>query len=171
MDSCKPNMNSDVALTVVLNAMGRLNLAELGSRSWMLQEWDRPYQVVLSLFNDERERFEKLTEDKNPNCQVWIRTYQKPAFFNISAANNLGLHFATGEFVQFANSDIVYPSWHGRRFAENMRRSRLGYAAGARYNVSEELTAALRPAAEYTMQDNFDFMQTRWPYPEQRFIW
>src|SRR3954470_22389218 len=141
MDSSQSNPNSDVALTVVLNAMGRLNLAELGFRSWMLQEGDRPYQVVLSLFNDEHARFEKLTEGKNPNCQVVIRSYEKPAFFNISAANNLGLHFATGEFVMFANSDIVYPSGYGRRFTENMRRSRLGYATGARFNVTEELTA------------------------------
>jgi hypothetical protein len=163
--------DNDVALTVVLNAMGRLELAELGFRPWMLQQWDRPYQIVLSLFNDQHERFEKLTEGKNPNCQVVIRSYEKPEFFNISAANNLGLHFATGEFVMFANSDIVYPSWYGRRFAENMQRSRLGYAAGARFNVTEEQTHALRPASQYTNKDNFDFMHNEWPYPEQRMIW
>jgi len=163
--------SGDVALSVVLNAMGRLNLAELGFRSWMLQEWDRPYQIVLSLFNDERERFEKLTEGKNPNCQVVIRNYPKPEFFNISAANNLGLHFATGEFVMFANSDIVYPTSYGRRFVENMRRSKLGYATGGRVNVTEEQTSALRPASAYTTADNFDFMWTQWSYPARRLMW
>src|SRR5436190_3945422 len=159
--------NSDqVPLTIVLNAMGRLELADLGFRSWMLQEWDRPYQVVMSLFNDEKARFEALTEGKNPNCQVIIRTYERPAHFNISAANNIGLHFAIGKYVMFANSDIIYPSNYGRRFAEMMDQQNLGYAVGSRVNLTEQETLALRPASTYTLENNLDFVDTNWTYVE-----
>ncbi|HMB94420.1 MAG TPA: glycosyltransferase [Tepidisphaeraceae bacterium] len=162
---------SDVALTVVLNAMGRLELADLGFRSWMLQKWDQPYEVVLSLFNDQQARYEALTQGKNPNCRVTIRSYDRPAFFNISAANNLGLHFASGDYVMFANSDVVYPSSYGQRFINNMLRHRCGCAVGSRYNLNSEQTTALKSAAEYTHENNFDFLDAQWSYVGGPPIW
>lgn len=161
----------EVGLTIVLNAMGRLELAELGFRSWMLQESDRPYQVVLSLFNDQQARFDALTADRNPNCRVVIRTYEKPAFFNISGANNLGLHFATGRYVMFANSDIIYPSWYGQRFFENMESHRAACAVGSRYNLTEKETRDLDPASNYSRQRNLDFIDQRWRHVAPAPIW
>jgi hypothetical protein len=162
---------NEIPLTVVLNAMGRLELADLGFRSWMLQNWDQPYEVVLSLFNEQQPRFEALTVGKNPNCRVIIRSYDRPAFFNISAANNLGLHFATGQYVLFANSDIIYPSWYGKRFIANMERHRVGYAVGSRFNLTHEQTVALRPGDQYTQENNFDFLDAQWSYADPSPIW
>lgn len=163
--------NRQPVLSVVLNAMGRLELADLGFRGWMLQEWDEPYEVVLSLFNDQQPRYEALTAGKNPNCQVVIRSYERPAFFNISAANNLGLHFASGEFVMFANSDVVYPSYFGKRFVDAMRRHKVGYAVGSRYNLPEVRTQQLQSASSYTRESNLDFLDREWTYSGTPPIW
>src|SRR4051795_5441010 len=83
---------SQPQLSVVLNIMGRLELADYGFRSWMLQDLDRPYEVVCNLFNDQQARYEQLAQGRNSNCRLVIHAYERPAFFNISAANNLGLH-------------------------------------------------------------------------------
>jgi GT2 family glycosyltransferase len=152
---------NDISLSVVLCAMGRLELADFGFRSWMLQTWDQPYEVILSLFNDQQPRYEALTKGKNPNCRVIIRSYDRPEFYNSAAANNLGLHFATGEYVLFANCDIIYPSTYAERFIRNMRRHNCGYAVGSRYNLSSEETAALGPVAQYTLKNNFDFLDVK----------
>ena len=158
-------------LSVVLNAMGRLELADLGFRGWMLQNWDEPYEVILSLFNDQQPRYEALTVGKNPKCSVIIKSYDRPAFFNISAANNLGLHFATGQYVMFANSDVVYPSQFGKQFVAGLRRHAAGYAQASRYNLSNERTQQLRPATEYSMTSNLDFLDREWTYVGNPSIW
>jgi hypothetical protein len=109
-----------------------------------------------------------LTEGKNLNCRVLINSYERPAHFNISGANNLGLHFATGKYVMFANSDIIYPSSYGRRFAEMMDQQNVGYAVGSRYNLSQDETQSLRPASTYTLNNNFDFIDTEWTFASWR---
>jgi hypothetical protein len=145
-------------MSVVLCAMGRLELAAYGFRSWMIQDADRPYQIIMCLFNDQRELFERLTVGKNPHCQVEIHTFDRPSFFNISASNNLGLHFARGRYVTFANSDIIYPRHYIRRSAAGMIANHLYYATGTRANLTLAHTKALRPPETYTAEDSFDFL-------------
>src|SRR3954453_14150296 len=145
-------------LSVVLNVMGRVELAECGFRSWMLQERSGPYEVVLNLFNNEQPRFEALAEGRNPECRLVIHTYDRPPFFNISAANNLGLHHATGRYVLFANADMIYPSDRARLLVQEVAERNLGFAMAARVDLREEQAKALKPAREHTTENNFDFL-------------
>jgi hypothetical protein len=149
---------STAAASIVLNDQSRTDLSSYGFRSWMLQEIDQPYEVIVNVFNDRRGVFEKLSEGKNPNCKVIINTYDPPEVFNISAANDLGLHFATGKYVLFANADIIHPSAYLRTVAGEMHKRDLHYLIGMRANLTKERTAALPPAASVTREKNFDFL-------------
>lgn len=135
--------------------MGRLELADYGFRSWMIQDSDEPYEIVLNLFNDERARYEALAEGRSPRCRLIINSYERPAFFNISAANNLGLHAATGRYVGFVNSDVVYLANAARQFAQELSRRDLCFAMASRANLSDAQTRALRPPGTYTMAADF----------------
>lgn len=145
-------------VSVVLNVMGRLELADYGFRSWMLQADSGPFEVVLNLFNDQKQRYEALAQDRTAACQLSIHSYPKPAFFNISAANNLGLHHARGEYVFFANADVIYPSGSMRTLVQECCDRRLGYAMGGRVDLTEAQAAALKPAGDYTNPGAFDFL-------------
>ena len=156
------NNNEPTGLSVVLNIMGRLELADYGFRSWMLQDSGEPYQVVLNLFNNERDRYEKLTEGKSANCQVVINSYEKPAFFNISSANNLGIHHATGQFLMFANSDMIYPSHAVRTIRREVMDREICFAIASRSNLVTDQVKQLKPVAEYRAPGDFDSIE-RWP--------
>jgi hypothetical protein len=140
-------------LSVVLNVMGRVELADYGFRSWMVQETDQPYEVVLNLFNDFGTRFEEMAADRSPMCDLLIRRYDRPAFFNISAANNLGLHASRGRFVMFANSDVAYPPDAADTIMREATRRDLHYVMCSRGNLTDEQTKALPPAKGMTSHD------------------
>lgn len=142
-------------LSVVLNVMGRLELADYGFRSWMIQDAARPYEVVLNLFNDQRARYDALAADRSPRCRLVINVYDRPAYFNISAANNLGLHAATGRFVGFVNSDVIYPAAVARQVGDELSRRDLCFAMASRMNLSDAQTRALDPPARYTAAADF----------------
>ena len=142
--------------SIVLNDMDRTHEAAYGYRSWMLQDIDGPYEVILNLCNDRRPYFDDLGADANPNCQKIINELQRPDFFNISAANNIGLHFARGEYVLFANSDIIYPAKYLRTLTSSLTRHRILYALGARVNLLEQQTRALAAPERYSAGSNFD---------------
>jgi hypothetical protein len=144
--------------SVVLNVMGRIELAEYGFRSWMLQKDSGPYEVVLNLFNDQQSRFEALAADRNKDCRLVIHAYPKPAYFNISAANNIGLHHASGRYVFFANADVIYHTGCARTLVDECCNRNLGYAMGARVDLTESQAAALKPAKEYDHNSGFDFL-------------
>jgi Glycosyl transferase family 2 len=148
-------MESSVRASIVLNDMQRTHEAAYGFRSWILQDMDEPYEVVLNLFNDKESLFENLMQGGNPNCQCRIQSYPPPAFFNISAANNLGLARSTGQYVLFANSDIIYPQSYLRTLTGELARRDLCYLLGSRVDLSEEETGTLRPASVLT---SFDFL-------------
>lgn len=145
--------------TIVLNDMDRTREATYGYRSWLLQDISQPYEVVLNLFNDQRPLFEALAKDGNLRCTIKTNVFPPPKFFNISAANNIGLHFATGKYVIFANSDIIYPSHYLRLLVEELDRRQICYAIGAaRVNLSAAQTRALAEPVQYTSHGNFDFL-------------
>ena len=152
-------MSEPVVASIVLNDQTRTDLASYGFRSWMLQEIDQPYEVIVNLFNDREAVFEDLAKGKNPLCRVIIKKYAPPAVFNISAANNIGLHFATGTYVMFANADIIHPSGFLRAVAGEMSRRNLHYVVGTRSNLTPERTAALAPAQSFTREKNFDILR------------
>ena len=137
-------MADPVIASVVLNDMDRTSLAAHGFRSWMLQELSSPYEVVINLFNDQEGRFQKLSEDRNPLCRPVIKTFPRPRFFNISAANNLGLHESSGEYVLFCNSDVIFPSSYLGAVTEELGSRAVSYADGWRVNLGEARTKALR---------------------------
>src|SRR2546423_15196274 len=101
--------NDRPAASIVLNVMGLRDLAIYGFRSWMLQDFDRPYEVILNLFIPAADQFESLKAGANPNCIPRIVQHEKPEYFNISASNNMGLHLVRGEYVFFANVDMIFP--------------------------------------------------------------
>jgi hypothetical protein len=150
--------SENVVASIVLNDMDRSSLAAYGFRSWMLQDIQEQYEVVINLFNGERLRYEALALGRNSACQPIIRVHDKPRFFNIAAANNLGLHFSTGTYVLFANSDVIHPSNYLREFTEELRKRDICYAQGSRVNLSPERTLAFAPADSYSMSSNFDFL-------------
>jgi hypothetical protein len=147
-------MTDSIHATIVLNDMERTREAAYGFRSWMLQDTARSYEVVLNLFNEHASLFESISAGRRPACSVRILTYKPPRFFNISAANNLGLAAAKGSYVLFANSDIIYPSWFLRLFMDEILRRDLCYVLAARRNLSLEVTAALPPAGDLASVDD-----------------
>lgn len=152
------NMKADLPLraSIVLSDMKRTSHASYGFRSWMLQDFGEQYEVVLCLFNDREHVFSELATAANPHCAVRIQRYRAPPFFNISAANNLGLAASRGEYVFFANSDIVYPSWYLREVLDELSRRSIDYALGSRVNLTQAQTQGLRPPFAYTFSSNFD---------------
>jgi hypothetical protein len=146
--------------SIVLNVMGLRELAAYGFRSWMIQDYDQPYEVVLNLFNDARPMFEKLREGANPNCRVAINEVEPPEMFNISAANNLGLHDSTGKYVIFANSDIIHPAHFLSRAMGEIEARNICYAVASRMNLSEQQNKLLRSdPASYTREKGFTEIQ------------
>jgi hypothetical protein len=148
----------NIDVSVVLNVLGLRELAAYGFRSWMLQDYQRPYEVVLNLFVPCRELFEPLMEGKNPNCRVSIYQYEEPEFFNISAANNLGLATAKGKYVSFANADMIYPgAFLTRAMGEILRRD-LCYAIAARVNMTPGQTEDFhkKQPLDFKTKDDFN---------------
>jgi len=148
-------------VSIVLNDMHRTHEAVYGFRSWMLQDTDTPYEVILNLFNDQAPLFETLAQGRSPTCQYRIHSYRPPEFFNISAANNLGLAQSTGKYVIFSNSDVIYPSHYLSTLIGELARRNLFYVQGSRVNLLPKVTAALPPASALT---NFDSLFDRGGY-------
>src|SRR5258708_946962 len=147
---------SDVSASVVLNDMGGTQLARYGMHSWMLQDFLGRYEVILNLFNDKRPVFEKIAADKPASCDVVIKEYAPPQVFNISAANNLGLHFARGKYVIFCNADVIIPSYYLRRLIAAMDKHDWHYFLGGRWNFTPTVTEKVGPVESYTRENNFD---------------
>ncbi len=146
---------NNISASIVLNVMGLRELAVYGFRSWMLQDSDRPYEVILNLFTKARDMFDPLVEGKNPNCIVQIQEREEPEFFNISAANNLGLHLSIGAHVMFANSDIIYPAHFLRRAMAELTGRDICYALAARMNMTAAQCEKLKPPMHYTRANPF----------------
>jgi len=146
------------AVSIVLNDMDRTQLAVYGFRSWMLQDFERPYEVVLVLLNARAPEFERLTVGRNPRCSVKIRSYAPPTSFNISATNNLGLHHASGRYVFFANSDIVYPSNYLRAVAGDLESHSIACATGMRIDLGAKETRTLPPVQAVREPGDFDYL-------------
>jgi hypothetical protein len=144
--------------SIILNDMNRTREASYGYRSWMLQDIQEPYEVILNLYNDQKPLFESLEAGCNPYCVRIIKKYPPSSIFNLPAANNLGLHFATGKYVLFANSDIIYPGNYLRIIIEELSKRRICYALGARINLSSDQTSTLADPSKYTKENNFDFL-------------
>jgi len=147
--------DNQIPASIVLNVMGLRELAVYGFRSWMLQDFQRPYEVILNLFYPCKDMFEPLVAGKNPNCNVRINQVDEPEFFNISAANNLGLHLSNGKYVFFANADVIYPGPFLTRALVELERRNLCYAIASRLNMTAADTAKLKPAMSYTLADPF----------------
>jgi hypothetical protein len=154
MSSGDPNIDA----SIVLNVLGLRELAVYGFRSWMLQDYDRPYEVVLNLFAPCRELFDPLVVGKNPNAIVSVYQYETPPFFNISAANNLGLHKGRGKYIMFANADVIYPGWFLQRAMSELNGRDLAYAVAARCNMTPQQSDTVhhKTPLQYTRADPFN---------------
>jgi hypothetical protein len=150
--------NESVIASVILSDMDRTEHALYAYRSWLLQDLSLPYEVVLILLNHNSKQFAALEHDRNPYCATKIRAFDRPQFFNISAANNLGIHYATGKYIVFANSDMIFPSGYLRELADELDSRQLFYVTGSRINLDRGQTAALKEPAAYTTARNFDFL-------------
>jgi hypothetical protein len=150
-------MTDGFRASIILNDMNRTQEAAYGFRSWVLLDVEEPYEVVLNLFNDRMSVFEALAAGQNPKCRCRIRSYRPPQFFNIAAANNIGLAQADGQYVLFANSDIIYPNNYLRVLVGELTRRDLCYVLGARVNLTQDETASLRAPLDLT---NFDFLNS-----------
>jgi hypothetical protein len=150
----------EVEASIILNVMGLRELAVYGFRSWMLQDYDRPYEIVLNLYNDARPMFDKLLPPLNPNCRVQINVFDAPEFFNISATNNLGLHLARGKFVFWANADIIYPAQFLKHAMAELIRRDIYFAVASRVNLSRPLTHEItaKPPEDYASTCAFDHL-------------
>lgn len=148
------------SVSIVLTDMDRTAFALHGFRSWLLQDFDEPYEVIICLFNEEKRQFERLCQTGNPNATIKIYSWERPEHFNISAANNLGLHYAQGHWVFFANSDVIYPSGYLKPVVDELRARDLWFALGSRVNLSYTLTEGLNSPFTYNAIGAYDFLQT-----------
>src|SRR5688572_19981538 len=142
---------SDIQASIVMNVLGLAELGVYGFRSWMIQDYDRPYEVILNLFGEsKRPMFEPLTKGANPNCRPRIIAHPEPNYFNTSAANNYGLYQARGRYVIFVNADMIYPGKFLTRAMGELERGDISYAVAARVNLTEAISSKLKPASEYS---------------------
>lgn len=146
------------ASSIVLNVMGLRELAVYGFRSWLLQDFGRPYEVILNLFTPYRHLFDPLIAGANPNCRAIIHQHEEPEFFNVSAANNFGLHLSRGRYVMFSNADIIYPSYFLSRAVAELEQRDVCYAVAGRLNLTAAQSAELRPVTDYTRERGFDHL-------------
>jgi hypothetical protein len=144
--------------SIILNDMNRTREASYGYRSWMLQDIQEPYEVILNLYNDQKPQFESLGAGGNPYCSRGTNVFAPNAFFNSSAANNIGLHFASGKYVFFTNSDIIYPSNYLRIVSKEISKRDVCFSLGSRINLNSDQTSSLSAPSQYTIKNNFDFM-------------
>ena len=84
--------------------------------------------------------FDPLLDGKNPQAYVSVQQYQTPEFFNVSAANNLGLYKSRGRYLMFANADIIYPGSFFRRAMFELTEHHISYAVAARCNMTQPQT-------------------------------
>ncbi len=145
--------------SIIINDQDRTDLASYGYRSWMLQDIDYSYQVILNLFNDKKEVYARLSVGANPVCKQIMKTYTPRQIFSISAANNLGLYFSTGKYVIFANSDVIFPGDYLRRVIDEVSRRQISYAIGTGVKLRKEQTRVLLPPEQYNKDKNFDFLK------------
>lgn len=143
-------------VSIVLNDMDRTQYATFGFRSWLLQDISEPYEVIMNLFNDQVDVFEKLKLGANKNATVKVFVYDRPSYFNISAANNLGLKVATGKYVIFANSDVIYPSKFLNSYLREINKLNIAYALASRVNLTNKATNSLHAAHNYSLEHGFD---------------
>ena len=149
----------EIIASIILNDKNRTNLALYGFRSWMLQDINYPYEVILNLFNNKEKIYKNMSVGANIYCNSIIKEYKPPKIFNISAANNLGIYFAKGKYVIFANSDVIFPSdYLGRVIAELSLRN-ICYAISSRVNLNKMQTEKLLPPDKYTRDNNFNFLK------------
>jgi hypothetical protein len=144
--------------SIILNDMARTKEARYGYRSWMLQDIQEPYEVILNLFNDKRPDFQSLEKGCNSYCSKIIKVFSPNSFFNSSAANNIGFYFSSGKYIFFTNSDIIYPSNYLRTVLKDLSRRELCYSLGSRINLDINQTSSLLDPMQYNTADNFDFM-------------
>jgi len=158
-------------VSILMNDMDSSQFAAYGLRSWVLQRCSFDYEIILTLFNDKRGFFNAIAQDALPNCTVKIVTCPRPAFFNISIANNLGLVESTGKYVFFCNADVVHSSFYLEETVSELQRLGLHYACGARMNLSKAFTQAeIREPSAYNREQNFDYLVGReWGRPEMHF--
>jgi hypothetical protein len=149
--------------------MDRTSYALHGFCSWLLQDLNEPYEVIVCLFNDEAPRFTQMSNAGNELCQKQTRTWKRPAFFNISAANNLGLHYARGRWVFFANSDVICPSDYLRQVVGELRARNLYFVMGSRINLSQKLTDGLKPPQDHVAIGDYDYLRQVESSPESKF--
>lgn len=144
--------------TIILNCASRPEEAQYGFLSWLLQDFQSEFEVLLNLFGQNVMEFNKLKEKATANAMSHIYDERPCKFFNISAANNLGAVRAKGDLLIFANSDIVHPSFFLRELVSEFERANLHYAICNRINLTDEEVAEFRNPGEYGTQDNFDFI-------------
>lgn len=131
-------------VSVVLNDMDRTEAALLSFRSWLLQSAHFDFRVVMNVFNDRRVDYERVaSEVRQGSTAALIVEHPRPAAFNISAANNIGLHYCDGDWVFFANSDVVHTAAYLRRIMTELERRNLLYAIGGRVNLDQLQTREL----------------------------
>jgi hypothetical protein len=142
--------------SIVLNVMGLQDLAVYGFRSWLIQNYDQPYEVILNLLAPCRHLFDPLLQGINPHCTPRIFQYDQPAYFNVSASNNLGLHHSTGQNVIFANADMIYPGHFLKSAMAELTGRTIHYAVAARFNMTPDHNRRLKPSPmDYTLADPF----------------
>jgi hypothetical protein len=126
----------------------------------MLQNCSFEYEVILNLFNDRRKHFEALSEGRNPLCSYAIMEYPRPPSFNIAAANNIGIHYAKGNYLVIANSDIIYPPDYLETLGRELLKRNIYFATTSRVQLSRVQTSALRSPLHYNCSDGYAFVKT-----------
>ena len=149
--------NSPVTATVVLNDMNRTEYALYGFRSWMLQDIDRPYEVVLNLFNDRRGGFDVLARGANPHCRAVINVFDPPTVFSIFRRPTISAFTSPPEPMScWPIRMSSAPSHFLRRAMDELDRREICYCTSTRINLTPEQTDALKPADQYSQTADFD---------------
>jgi glycosyltransferase involved in cell wall biosynthesis len=85
--------------------------------------------------------------------------YPRPRSFNISAANNIGIHYAKGNYVVIANSDIIYPPDYLETLGSELLKQNMYFTTTSRVQLSKAQTMGLRPPIEYNSADGYKFVK------------
>jgi hypothetical protein len=143
-------------VSIILNDMDRTFYSAYGFRSWLTQDFNEPYEVIINIFNDKEDYYKLLCKDPNINANIQINVYDKPVFFNISAANNLGINRSSGDYLIFANSDIIYPTHFLRTLVNELNLRKIAYALASRVNLTARDTDSLFLPEMYDSLNGFN---------------
>lgn len=152
------NIDEKIKVSVCLNDYGYKH-SLFGFKSWLLQDYGYPYQVIMNIINKEYvDKYEELTKNKSDNCIAKVNFVDDKKDFNIAKLNNIGLHYSKDtEYTCFSEPDIVYSKYFLKNLVSFVEEEELPYCVVGRYKLTLEYKNLIKKNPnDYDLDENFE---------------